>query len=63
MVWLQKSDWEKTRADFKDGDYYQPESTSKKKKENIRSGLNGIRGKMKIIFLILILTITLSASA
>ena len=23
MVWLQKSDWEKTKADFKDGDYYQ----------------------------------------
>lgn len=34
MVWLQKSDWEKTKADFKEGDYYQQnEEQSKDKKE------------------------------
>jgi len=34
MVWLQKSDWEKTKADFKDGDYYQPkEEGDEDKKE------------------------------
>jgi hypothetical protein len=34
MVWLQKSDWEKTKADFKDGDYYQQdEEDIKDKKE------------------------------
>ncbi|WP_435414673.1 S41 family peptidase [Polaribacter aestuariivivens] len=34
MVWLQKSDWEKTKADFEDGAYYQPkEEKSKDKKE------------------------------
>jgi len=33
MVWLQKSDWEKTRTDFKEGDYYQPKIDPKAKKE------------------------------
>ena len=32
MVWLQKSDWEKTRSDFKEGDYYQPKKDPKAKK-------------------------------
>ncbi|ARV06437.1 MdsD protein [Polaribacter sp. SA4-10] len=31
MVWLQKSDWEKTKADFKEGDYYQPKKEEKSK--------------------------------
>jgi len=33
MVWLQKSDWEKTLTDFKEGDYYQAKVDSKAKKE------------------------------
>lgn len=34
MVWLQKSDWEKTRTDFKEGNYYQSkEEKLKDKKE------------------------------
>ncbi len=33
MVWLQKSDWEKSRTDFKEGDYYQPKTDPKAKKE------------------------------
>ena len=33
MVWLQKSDWEKTKADFKDGDYYQQEEEDVKDKK------------------------------
>lgn len=33
MVWLQKSDWEKTRSDFKEGDYYQPKKQAKDKKK------------------------------
>ena len=32
MVWLQKSDWEKSRADFKEGAYYQPKKDPKVKK-------------------------------
>ena len=32
MVWLQKSDFEKTRSDFKEGAYYQPKKESKAKK-------------------------------
>lgn len=32
MVWLQKSDWEKTRSDFKEGAYYQPKKDPKAKK-------------------------------
>jgi C-terminal processing protease CtpA/Prc/Tol biopolymer transport system component len=32
MVWLQKSDWEKSRTDFKEGDYYQPKKDPKAKK-------------------------------
>ena len=34
MVWLQKSDWEKTRADFKEGDYYQPKKEKSKDKKS-----------------------------
>jgi C-terminal processing protease CtpA/Prc/Tol biopolymer transport system component len=37
MVWLQKADWEKTKADFKEGAYYQPkeeDSEDGKKKKN-----------------------------
>jgi C-terminal processing protease CtpA/Prc len=34
MVWLQKSDWKKTKADFKEGAYYQTDEASKDKKEN-----------------------------
>jgi len=34
MVWLQKSDWEKTKTDFKEGDYYQPKKEKKDKKES-----------------------------
>lgn len=30
MVWLQKSDWEKTKQDFKDGDYYKPKEEDEK---------------------------------
>ena len=33
MVWLQKSDWEKTLTDFKEGDYYQAKVDPKAKKE------------------------------
>ncbi|WP_405606753.1 S41 family peptidase [Polaribacter sp. Asnod1-A03] len=34
MVWLEKSDWEKTRADFAEGDYYDTNNDdSKSKKE------------------------------
>ena len=33
MVWLQKSDWEKTRSDFKEGTYYQLKKDPKAKKE------------------------------
>ena len=33
MVWLQKSDWEKTRSDFKEGAYYEPKKDPKAKKE------------------------------
>jgi two-component system sensor histidine kinase ChiS len=33
MVWLQKSDWEKTRTDREDGDYYTPKPTKKGKKK------------------------------
>lgn len=33
MVWLRKSDWEKSRTDFKEGDYYQPKKDPKAKKE------------------------------
>ena len=41
MVWLQKSDWEKTKADFKDGDYYQPkEEKTKGKKEKKKVVVN-----------------------
>ncbi|MDG1529037.1 MAG: S41 family peptidase [Polaribacter sp.] len=32
MVWLQKSDWEKSRTDFKEGAYYQPKKDPKAKK-------------------------------
>ena len=34
MVWLQKSDWEKTRADFKEGDYYQQNDEKSKNKKD-----------------------------
>ncbi|NVK52935.1 MAG: PD40 domain-containing protein [Flavobacteriaceae bacterium] len=33
MVWLQKSDWEKSRTDFKEGAYYQPKKDPKAKKD------------------------------
>lgn len=33
MVWLQKSDWEKTKEDFKEGSYYPKEVIKKAKKE------------------------------
>jgi tricorn protease len=33
MVWLQKSDWEKTKSDFKEGAYYQPKKDPKAKKD------------------------------
>ncbi|AOW17220.1 MdsD protein [Polaribacter vadi] len=33
MVWLQKADWEKTNADFKEGAYYQTEEVASKDKK------------------------------
>lgn len=33
MVWLTKEDWEKTKTDRKDGEYYQPKPEKKSKKE------------------------------
>ena len=35
MVWLQKADWEKTKADFKEGAYYQPQEETSKDKKNV----------------------------
>ncbi|MBU3009816.1 PDZ domain-containing protein [Polaribacter vadi] len=35
MVWLQKSDWEKTRSDYKEGDYYQQKEDKKKDKKEV----------------------------
>lgn len=35
MVLLQKSDWEKTKSDYKEGDYYQPKSEKKKDKKEV----------------------------
>ncbi|WP_282073901.1 S41 family peptidase [Polaribacter atrinae] len=33
MIWLQKSDWEKTKTDFEDGDYYSTKEEAKSKTE------------------------------
>ncbi|PQJ69463.1 S41 family peptidase [Polaribacter butkevichii] len=33
MIWLEKSDWEKTKTDFEDGDYYSTKEEAKSKVE------------------------------